>query len=68
MKIGDVVRLKSGGPLMTIEEAERLENYCTITCVWFKKHKVCSAEFTEEMLYVQSSETNPVNADVSRST
>lgn len=39
MKTGDVVQLKSGGPLMTVQETREdlREGYLTIwvTCVWF---------------------------------
>ena len=31
-KVGDVVRLKSGGPLMTVQQATYADN---IMCTWF---------------------------------
>ena len=44
-KKGDVVQLKSGGPLMTIKERAKEGNYL---CVWFvgdePKHRTFSGE------------------------
>jgi len=31
-QVGDVVRLKSGGPLMTVQQAKYADN---IVCTWF---------------------------------
>ena len=39
---GDTVRLKSGGPLMTIKT---LHNDETIWCEWFSNQKLEGAEF-----------------------
>jgi uncharacterized protein YodC (DUF2158 family) len=45
LKIGDIVRLKSGGPNMTIEEIDTDQ---IVSCVWFqdtivKRHKFAAA-------------------------
>ena len=41
-KLGDTVRLKSGGPLMTIEGVGQYgfgETENTVKCVWFESNK-----------------------------
>ena len=49
LKKGDVVILKSGGPLMTIEEigsySEEFGPSEGASCVWFQKTERCSAVF-----------------------
>ena len=47
LKVGDVVRLKSGGPEMTVEEIS--ENKY-ITCVWFERNMVRTHAFRTELL------------------
>jgi len=50
-KIGDVVRLKSGGPRMTV----RLSNYIgleQVLCDWFYKGENKSAIFNIQMLEI----------------
>ncbi len=42
-KVGDVVRLKSGGPKMTI--ADTTSNPAGILCTWFDEAEVKSARF-----------------------
>lgn len=46
-KVGDTVRLKSGGPVMTIEEIGTPEYSQTQTawCIWFEKTDVKKGEF-----------------------
>ncbi|MGY3943731.1 YodC family protein [Aeromonas tecta] len=46
--IGDVVRLKSGGPLMTITETFTNGKCC---CTWFKELQDVSSIFVQESLY-----------------
>ncbi len=42
MKVGDVVQLKSGGPLMTVSDIEDEDVYCN----WFDKNdKLVSSSF-----------------------
>ena len=57
LKKGDTVRLKSGGPLMTITD---FGNYGPagpedgVKCVWFEKNKREEAEFDRAVLEVGS--------------
>jgi uncharacterized protein YodC (DUF2158 family) len=37
MKTGDTVRLKSGGPLMTIDSVEQINGRTVAHCIWFDK-------------------------------
>ncbi len=48
MNIGDTVRLKSGGPIMTVREVEESE----VTCNWFSEDKniVNSYVFSKDQL------------------
>lgn len=34
-KIGDTVRLKSGGPLMTVTDLDNSIGYLLVYCTWF---------------------------------
>ncbi|MCK4204258.1 DUF2158 domain-containing protein [Brucella pituitosa] len=45
-EVGDTVRLKSGGPLMTVE----VINAGNIRCVWFKKGDVERGVFNHALL------------------
>lgn len=55
-KIGDLVRLKSGGPLMTVNGVSA---YGSITCFWFSRttYKVRSCTFNAKAL--ERSERRP---------
>ena len=37
--VGDVVRLKSGGPRMTVAEVGDIEGQPTVLCTWFENDK-----------------------------
>jgi uncharacterized protein YodC (DUF2158 family) len=39
IEVGDTVRLKSGGPLMTVTEIEDRQGVKSVFCVWFEKNK-----------------------------
>ena len=50
-KVGDVVKLKSGGPDMTIAEITESNGRTEYLCKWFSKNnEVETAIFTESML------------------
>ena len=61
LKIGDVVKLKSGGPAMTVELISRWDGIEKARCQWFSGDKVEQNVFTEEML-----EKLPAQAKVAR--
>ena len=44
---GDLVRLKSGGPTMTVDEAAR-----ACTCAWFRHNRMYEGSFVEVALEV----------------
>ena len=46
LKTGDIVRLKSGGPAMTVDKV----NSSKISCVWFKEEHLKSAIFRKDTL------------------
>jgi uncharacterized protein YodC (DUF2158 family) len=52
IKVGDVVRLKSGGPLMTIDEHSNKVNghHEKFTCVWFVDNKRESGLFAPQSI------------------
>jgi uncharacterized protein YodC (DUF2158 family) len=43
---GDTVRVKSGGPKMTVESVQDT----AVTTVWFDGTKLCREKFTEALL------------------
>ena len=51
-KVGDTVRLKSGGPLMTVSSlATDLDGSPLINTVWFdKNHTECSGQYGEALV------------------
>ncbi len=56
MKIGDVVKLKSGGPAMTIIADVNEKHF---ECQWFDKdEKLQKAVFLKEALYLEEEEIN----------
>jgi uncharacterized protein YodC (DUF2158 family) len=46
-QIGDIARLKSGGPKMTVNLAGPQN---TFHCSWFRKKRYCTASFSAEAL------------------
>jgi uncharacterized protein YodC (DUF2158 family) len=60
LKVGDIVRLKSGGPDMTIESIESLSFMgADYNCQWFTDKKLVYGSFKEETLeVVKIAETN----------
>ena len=62
-KVGDVVRLKSGGPEMTVSECpfktidgETVEGQ--VDCSWFKENLVHQVFKADELIKVRDDETN----------
>ena len=51
MKVGDTVRLKSGGPLMTVSVL--LENARTV-CNWFDNNELKTATFSDDSIEIES--------------
>ncbi|WP_192180042.1 YodC family protein [Mesorhizobium amorphae] len=56
-KVGDVVRLKSGGPSMTIDEVSAPDGELSIWCIWFDKGTQKGAGFKPEVLLADSGPT-----------
>lgn len=54
---GDVVQLKSGGPVMTVRWAEEDLGSMTVYCDWFEKTKQMGAKFMPAQL--QRIDPNP---------
>jgi uncharacterized protein YodC (DUF2158 family) len=50
MKIGDTVRLKSGGPLMTVSEL--LDN-ARVICTWFDNNELKTATFPDDSVEIE---------------
>jgi uncharacterized protein YodC (DUF2158 family) len=46
-EVGDLVRIKSGGPVMTVEDASRVE---AVGCVWFDRFEVRRDAFMVSMI------------------
>jgi uncharacterized protein YodC (DUF2158 family) len=49
-KVGDTVRLKSGGPTMTVENTGDFHGKPFVNCVWFEKSKCERGQFPPEAL------------------
>ena len=49
-KIGDVVKLKSGGPKMTVEDISDVRSVKVILCSWFDKSNRFNDEFDQRLL------------------
>jgi uncharacterized protein YodC (DUF2158 family) len=51
MQPGEKVRLKSGGPLMTVESVETVGGKAMVHCVWFdNEHNERRASYAESAL------------------
>lgn len=48
-EVGDMVQLKSGGPVMTIEKVDTADS---VLCVWFKDVELTSADFLQDTLEI----------------
>jgi len=48
--VGDVVQLKSGGPIMTVTETGEYQGKITIWCTWFKNGDKAQDTFPPESL------------------
>jgi len=58
LKAGDVARLKSGGPSMTVESIGDLHGTPTVWCTWFgEQHKMERGDFPLDSLTPVSDET-----------
>ena len=49
-KPGDIVRLKSGGPDITVEYNDEVENRRIVGCQWFLENKLQEGFFNEASL------------------
>jgi uncharacterized protein YodC (DUF2158 family) len=49
-KPGDIVRLKSGGPPMVVDEVEKKANIVIVACLWFDEAQLEDGEFSPASL------------------
>ncbi|WP_081663230.1 DUF2158 domain-containing protein [Flavobacterium subsaxonicum] len=54
IKEGDVVKLKSGSPAMTVKFKTTMDLWC---CSWFAKEELKEASFADEQLVVERIES-----------
>jgi uncharacterized protein YodC (DUF2158 family) len=53
MRVGDTVRLKAGGPSMTVESVKQTAGGTQVHCVWFDHdHNEKRAQYPESELVV----------------
>ncbi|WP_160122439.1 YodC family protein [Rhodovarius lipocyclicus] len=50
LKVGDIVKLNSGGPLMTVHSVNQSSGEIWINCTWFGNGEVNTAAFLQDML------------------
>ena len=64
LQAGTVVRLKSGGPDMTVVEEEHIFGKGTsrVRCQWFEERKLMQGTFPEESLRIVKDDTAATNA------
>lgn len=55
-KAGDIVKLKSGGPSMTVDKI----NNNKVSCVWFKDERLKTAVFRKDTLELVEGAKKPV--------
>lgn len=55
-KEGDIVKLKSGGPPMTVESFTNYVSYMRYRCLWFVDGNLYSGDFREEVLQKKNSQ------------
>tara|TARA_B100000315_G_scaffold236682_1_gene252732 strand:- start:3703 stop:3876 length:174 start_codon:yes stop_codon:yes gene_type:complete len=53
IKVGDTVRLKSGGPLMTVEHIDETEGIASVLCSWFVEDEKKTSLFPPETLGIE---------------
>jgi uncharacterized protein YodC (DUF2158 family) len=64
MKVGDLVKLKSGGPVMTISLVRERENLSVIQCKWFDSSNSLQTEsFLKETLVLWRPQPSPTLPD-----
>ena len=60
MRVGDTVRLKAGGPSMTVESVKNAAGGSQVHCVWFDHdHNEKRAQYPESALEVVQAERRP---------
>ncbi|STX29971.1 Uncharacterized small protein [Legionella beliardensis] len=57
LKVGDVVKLKSGGPRMTISYLGKEEQ---IECIWFDGNNKSKGYFHKDSVKLDDSSSNPL--------
>jgi uncharacterized protein YodC (DUF2158 family) len=62
-KVGDVVKLKSGGPLMTVTNPNCTVNgVAAVSCAWFDQAKPCANLFPPDSLEIVDQKGAPRSA------
>ena len=64
-KSGDVVKLKSGGPKMTVAMVTEDDDCAIVHCSWFDKNSLFEKDFDEDLL--AQYQPSPVGVRLSRS-
>ncbi len=49
-KAGDVVQLKSGGPIMTVQSLKEIQGEPVVFCAWFDKNQKITGNLQPDML------------------
>ena len=60
IKAGDVVQLKSGGPLMTVHSIGNYNGIESASCMWFEKNKQEKGVFALPMLAKEADDYPPI--------